>query len=459
MTPTPHQLEQLHRATSRGNVGLLLGSPGTGKTFVAAHFVSAQAERIGYTKICAVAQTGKASVRLTDSFQANGVPLRAKTIHSTLKVSSSDRNDGWAFEHGRHNPLPYSLIVVDESSMIDTSLMASLFAARPRGCRMLLLGDTNQLPPVGHGRPLYDMIAAGVPFGELTEIHRNAGGIVQACKDMKEGRRFECGGNLHHLDERTPEGIRRRTLALLAELERGGLDPAWDCQVVVAVNRKSPLSRRDINQELQRQLNTAEPVPHSPFRLGDKVVCLRNGYYPPANVDGYQEQLPDDSESCETTTNERGEIYVANGNIGRVVVAEPRYMEVQLSAPTRFVRIPRGQQEESENGDGEGGEGNDSDSGQKGIGGCSWDLAYALSCHKMQGDEIPVIIPMVDEFTGARRLYSKEYWITAISRGKSDCYLVGDIETVHATSRHEAIKKRRTFLKELIRERLALHGV
>lgn len=427
-----HQGINLGLATKSGAVGILGGSPGTGKTYTAAAYIKLLIDHFGHDCIAVAAPTGKAAVRISEAMAMYGIPIRARTIHSLLRVEKAD-SGGWSFTHGRDNPLPFRFIVLDEGSMVDTDLAASLFAARARGSYVLIVGDVNQLPPVGHGAPLRDMIAAGLPYGELTEIHRNDGGIVQACADMRDGKVFKCDGNLHHRPAGKPESQVESMLEILA----GEIDPVWGCQVLVAVNKKSKLSRKDLNKTLQNQLNVNPIIDGTPFRLADKVVNTKNGYYPPANKDAIV--------SDEVATNEGGDIYVANGELGEVVLVEPKYLEVNLSSPSRMIRVPRGGGDKAED-DGEGGDEESSGTG------CNWDLAYALSVHKSQGSEWPTVVVMVDDYPGAKKICDRAWIYTAISRAKKDCYLVGSKATADRFCRVNNIAKRKTFLTHLIQE-------
>lgn len=445
-----HQVEQLRRATTR-NLGILGGSPGTGKTFTAAQLIAALAEVVGINQIAAAAPTGKAAVRLTEAMQSYGIGLVARTIHSLLKVESSG-DDGWSFAFNRSNPLPFKVIVVDEASMIDTDLAASLFAARARGTLMLVIGDVNQLPPVGHGAPLRDMIAAGVPYGELKEIRRNEGGIVQACADIRDGKAFKCEGNLRLIGACDPKSQREVMLAVVEESARQfGVDPVWGVQVLCAVNRKSELSRRELNKLLQLHLNPNPVVGGSPFRLRDKVVNTKNGWFPLVEVAGKTEdgrvKLVDNDDNL--TVNANNQVYVANGELGEVVKVEPNYFNVQLTAPRRLVVVPRGKQQFN-NDDAAGDEdGNVEESTNTG---CDWELAYGLSVHKSQGSEFPVVIYMVDDSGGAKRVCTREHLYTGISRAKQCCVLIGKLSVAQGFCRRTAIDKRRTFLAQKIRE-------
>lgn len=428
-----HQREQYALATT-GRLGILCGSPGTGKTYVIAQVVKALL-RIGKVPIDTIAigaPTGKAAVRISEAMQAAGLPLRARTWHSLLGVGVDDETGTWGFQHNESNPWPYRVILGDESSMLDTTLMCSVFRARARGCHVLLVGDTNQLPPVGHGAPLRDMIAAEIPCGELREIKRNSGGIVESCASIRDGAKWDAGDNLIVV----PASGDSQAKAILDVIQRqpGEIDQVWDCQVIVAVNAKSPLSRKKINDLLQGELNPNPKIKGSPFRLDDKIVCLKNGKYTSIEAD-------DDAREG----SEGNEVFVANGEIGRVIEIEDKYLVARLTSPYRMIRIPRGKAGESARGD------ESRDDEKSAATGCDWDLAYAISCHKSQGSEFPIAIVALDEYPGARRVCSREWLYTAISRAKSRCYLVGKKSTADSMCRRIAIGKRKTLLKERIR--------
>ncbi|MDO8630131.1 MAG: AAA family ATPase, partial [Phycisphaerales bacterium] len=143
---TEHQRAELEKATC-GIVTVLAGSPGTGKTYCAAALIQAVIDEYGQDKVAVAAPTGKAAVRITEAIQRAGLNMKAVTIHSLLKVEASG-GDGFTFTHGREFPLPFQFVVIDESSMIDTTLMASLLSARGPRTHYLFVGDTNQLAPV-----------------------------------------------------------------------------------------------------------------------------------------------------------------------------------------------------------------------------------------------------------------------------------------------------------------------
>jgi len=149
---TPHQHDRVGVAL-QGPVGILAGTPGTGKTFALAQIVKYLACRFGIDTIAVCAPTGKAAVRITSALLHCAIDRKAKTIHRTLGVGRNGHDgDGWGFKHTAANPLPYKFVIVDESSMIDTDLMAALMLACAPGTHVLLVGDPYQLPQLGMAR-------------------------------------------------------------------------------------------------------------------------------------------------------------------------------------------------------------------------------------------------------------------------------------------------------------------
>lgn len=424
---TDHQRTELGKAMQTP-IGVLGGSPGTGKTWSVAQLVkSVLAEgKIGLADIAVAGPTGKSAVRVTEQLVAASIPLKARTWHSHLGIGATNPDTGeQGFLHNRANPWRYKLMIGDESSMNDLSIFAATLAARPHGCHMLLVGDVYQLPPVGPGAPLRDLIASQtVGYGELREIKRNSGGIVEACAAIRDGEPWGEGDNLHILETQSDhiqhilKTLRRHT---------GQYDPIWDCQILTAVNDRSQLSRKILNRVLQDELNPGKKLDGTPFRLGDKVVCLKNGRYTAmdADLDARQE-----------TEGDSQEVYVANGEIGKVVRFDEKSIEVELSAPYRLVRVPLSKSNDKE-GDGE----------SKGAG-CNWDLAYALSVHKAQGSEFPIAIGVLDPYPGARRICDRSWLYTNISRAREHCYLVGQKAIADSMCRRTMIHKRKTLLRE-----------
>lgn len=451
-----HQRDQ-YALAARGSLAVLGGRPGTGKTFSLARILSA----IPSGRSAVAAPTGKAAVRITESLQSAGVQgMRATTIHSLLGPSRDEDSGQWSFEHNEENPLDLDWIFVDESSMCDTPLAASLLEARKPGCRIMLIGDVNQLSPVGYGAPLRDLITVGVPYGELTEIRRNAGRIVRCCHGIIDRHRFEPSPavnltaespeNLLHVERREPGG-QIDAIKTMLERFRGGMelsvrksdgsiekrrvDPVWDCQIIVPVNEKSPLGRIALNKVLQGFLNPAgETVTGNQFRVGDKIVNGKNGWLPvetkiPKNIPGgpWNEIQKDQK------------VYVANGEQAKVLAVLPTYTVARLWLPDRIIRIPKGDSYESEDGETQ-------DTG------CNWELAYAVSCHKSQGSQWPVTITVADSFPGARMLCDRSWLYTALSRAETLGITVGQREVLDGMCKKSHLWNRKTFLVESIRE-------
>lgn len=163
--PSEHQRNELMKAL-QSPVGCFTGSPGSGKTHVFSYLIIAilQTFRGASIKVCA--PTGKAAIRCTESLRARRIPIKAKTIHSTLGIGRNGHDgDGWGFTHNAKNPLDCQFLFVDEASMLDAPLMASLLEACKPGTHVLFVGDTNQLPPVGHGSPFLDLIESAANGG------------------------------------------------------------------------------------------------------------------------------------------------------------------------------------------------------------------------------------------------------------------------------------------------------
>lgn len=437
---TEHQREQLKLATA-GPIGILGGSPGTGKTYTAARLIAVLAEQFGIDQIAAGAPTGKAAIRITELMNGYGLSLRARTWHSLLGIGQSAGDSGnWGFQHSESNPFRYRVLISDESSMLDTSLMSSILRARAVGTLLLLIGDVNQLLPVGHGAPLRDMIAAGLPYGELREIKRNSGGIVESCAAIRDNKRWSAGDNLHVVELSNPEQQLKSLVATIRTATEQGLDPIWDVQTVVAVNAKSLLSRKAVNELLQKELNpdSASRTKGCSFAIRDKIVNSKNAFF------RLVDEHATDTEAEESERNEQGEVFCANGELAEVLQVEEKFFVARLKAPPRVIRIPRGRAAAvEENGQA------DSENATPSTG-CSWDLGYALSVHKAQGAEFPWTIVMLDEYPGARMVCTREWIYTALSRAKSRCIVIGKKSVAESMCRKVGIDKRKTFLRELI---------
>lgn len=434
----PHQRGELAKAT-RGAVGCLTGTPGTGKTKTLSELAKAIVQSRGPGRVAICCPTGKAAVRCSELMALAGLNITARTIHSTLGVVASD-GEGMRFQHDESGPLPVEFVIVDEASMVDTWLMGSLLRACSPGTHVLLVGDTNQLLPVGHGAPLRDFIRAGVPTGELTEIHRNSGRIVEACKEIRFTGKFEfssswdieAGHNLVIQDCRNPEQIALRLESILKQVRASGkYDMNWDVQVITPVRKSGPLSVASINSRLRDLLNPdGYRVDGNPFRVRDKIICLSNGWVPAVDK---EDPLAD----------HKGRIYCANGELAEVIEVLPKLTIAELQNPYRRVKIPMGKQ--SANGI------TDNESESKSDKGCDWDLASALTCHRAQGSEFPLVIVIGDPSGAASRICDRSYFYTAVSRAKRGAIYLGTRQTVEDWCRYVSLDQRKTFLAERLR--------
>lgn len=458
--PSEHQVERLKRAT-RMPVGLLLGGPGTGKSHITAYLLREVIAEHGQSSILACAPTGKAAVRMTQAFALAGLSLAATTIHRTLEIGRNGHDgDGWGFTRNRNNPLDAKFIVADESSMDDCDLLADLLDAVPNGGHILLIGDPYQLPPVGHGAPLRDLIAAGVPHGELTEVRRNAGQIVHACVRIKNGESFEYSTeidldlhpsrNLQFIHAKDDKAAVDALIATLKNMKR--FHPVWQTQVIVARNKAGDLSRKVLNEKLHPLLNPdGHSVAGNPFKVGDKIICTRNSRMhrvEPIYSRRFQDRIDDADEAISRDAvnydvvrdfdNNPEETYVANGEIGRVVAIAAKLTIARFSEGEFLVKIPMGKQKDDDE------EGGEESSGR----GCNFDHAYAVTCHRMQGSEVPCAITMGDEQGGM--IANREWLYTAMSRPSKLNILIGKMSTFDKMRGRVGLSKRKTFLNDLV---------
>lgn len=419
-----HQKAELSKATT-GRLGILTGTPGTGKTYATAQLIKAaiDQQRVQPADIIVGAPTGKAAVRMTEALAAVGVPVEARTWHSLLKVMGDDLSGA---AHGPGCPWNARLVIGDESSMPDLSLMHAVFSAIPEHACTLLVGDPYQLPPVGTGAPFRDLIrCCRLPHGQLTEVQRNGGAIVQACAMIQKGQPWSTGDNLS-IAECDPAVMLDEVIAAIERYTVQGYHPVKHMQVLVPVNTRSPISRHIVNQRLQRYLRIDSAIGNQPFVVGDKVVCTKNGKYVCSDV-------------------QIGQIRVANGELAVVKVIEPKRMVVQLMVSGLEITVPTGKQSL----------GDDSIWNT----GCHFDLAYAISGHKSQGSEWPVTIVIADPSPASMRVCSREWIYTAFSRGKEHCHVIGTQKTINQMCRKQAISVRKTLLTESVTEQHAIDVV
>lgn len=411
---TPHQRQKMSECLSH-EFSIFGGGPGTGKTYCSARVVAACIKDVGAENVALITFTGKAAVRSTEVMYANGVNHRCVTAHSVIF------NEDWRPAY----------LIIDEPSMIDAELMGMIMARIPDHCRVLLVGDVRQLPPVGRGAPLRDMIDAGIGFVELTETARNEGGIVRACKQIVQGKLPDFSAKLfdpHPTDDNCAFWKANSYADLVMAIrdlegiiERQGHDPVRSLQVITALNTNGAMNRAAINHHFQSRY-TGVPKEGTRFNVGDKVICRKN-------------QIVD----AETEDGDTIQTRVANGDQGWVKSLHrgEKFTEyvVDLTSPFRRLSIReffnKRQQEEEE-----------SESAVE-----TWELAYAISCHSSQGSEYPFTLVTADDYPGAIRLSSREWWNTAVSRAKVGCLVVGSLAAVEAGIRKTSTRERRTLLK------------
>lgn len=422
---TPHQRACCRRAlTSR--VACLVGTPGTGKTYTTAAIVRELIRRHGVHRVAVAAPTGKAAVRITSALQAAGVQSPASTIHQLLEIGRNGHDgQGWGFQRNARNPLREQFVIVDEASMLDVDLAAAMLEAIPTNGHLLLVGDPYQLPPVGHGAPLRDMLASqGVPSAELTEIRRNAGMIVENCARMKAGKSLEFATiddwdadknrNHVHVEAIDTADILNMAIRVMAHLGVNYQETPRP-QFVAATNAV----RTELNSSLQSVYNLhGVRGQHSAFRVGDPIICTKNGAYVAADLDNGDEAY-----------------YVANGEIGTVVGFDAGNVLADFTEPRRSIRIPAGPRQRP---------------GESEPAAGDFDLAYCITGHKSQGSEWPVVIVVIESGFGARRVCSREWIYTAISRAKRLCVTIGRRGVLEQMARRPVLERRKTFLRELL---------
>ena len=457
-----HQKEKLGAALA-GPVGILSGKPGSGKTYTLSRLVKALVAQYGSLNVCVCCPTGKAAVRCKETLAGAGcAEVDPKTIHRTLGVTSADGE--WTFKHNEQDPLPYKFIIVDEASMVGLGLLRSLLAAMPRGCGLLLVGDVCQLPPVEWGSPLRDLTNL-LPTGILTEIRRNCGLIVKTCSAIVDGQPWQPAERIDLKAEDPvnlcliPAGKNHAAAKVCQLVEQLRDHSPWniltDVMVLTAVNKRSPVSRIELNKLLQPIMNpTGQGIPGSPFRIGDRVIQLKNGLVPSA-----VEKKDRKTGAMDWAADNETKFMVANGDIGVVLFAAERKTVVQFDSG-RTVIIFRGATAKDEDDDGKDGNGANDDSRTQT--GCDLVHAWAITTHKSQGSQWPIVIYVLDEYPGAsgqHGVMSREHLYTGISRASKATFLVGLKGIADSICHKQFIQRRKTFTKEILRDMAAKAGV
>jgi len=388
----PSQAEALRRALC-SRVLVITGGPGVGKTTLVNSILTLL--RAKQVKCLLCAPTGRAAKRLSES-----TGLEAKTIHRLLEYQNS------GFSRNASNPLDCDLLVADETSMMDVQLMSKLLQALPARAHLILVGDVDQLPSVGPGAVLGDIIRSGaVPVVRLTEIFRQASSsrIIVNAHRINSGAmpESEKDSDFFFIEREEPESVPATILELVAERipKKWKLDPRRDIQVLCPMNRGS-LGTAQMNRTLQERLNpkrNGDPSVEKfgwEFRVRDKVIQTRNNY---------------DKE-------------VFNGDIGEILKIDDFEREVLISFDGREVVYDFNELDEVS-------------------------LAYAITIHKSQGSEFPVVVmPLAMQ---QYLLLQRNLVYTGITRGRRLVVLVGQkkalqtaVRNVSAVRRYTALEKR-----------------
>jgi len=410
------------------NSGLLIitGGPGTGKTTTINTIIRYFEEQC--MEILLAAPTGRAAKRMTE---ATG--YEAKTIHRLLEltgVPGEGDTSGMHFERNEENPLDADVIIIDEMSMVDIQLMQSLLKAVNVGTRLILVGDVNQLPSVGPGNVLKDMIASECfNVVKLTHIFRQAAesDIIVNAHKINAGERVDLAKrskDFLFIRREQPDMIINAMITLMTQKLPGYVHAEpLDIQIMTPM-RKGALGVERLNTILQSFLNPPDKkkpekeVGGTIFRLGDKVMQIKNNYQMEWEVRN-KYGIP-----MEAGTG------IFNGDMG--VIREINLFTEELTVEFdegKMVEYSFKQLEELE-------------------------LAYAITIHKSQGSEYPaVIIPV---HSGPRMLMSRNLIYTAVTRARTCVCLVGLPETFHAMAENQVEQKRYSGLRERIEEIMKL---
>ncbi len=389
----PEQRQALESALTAPMV-VVTGGPGTGKTTLVRGLVTIL-ERKGLQPLLA-APTGRAAKRLEEATGA-----AARTIHRLLEFNPATGT----FARDRHFPLEADVVVVDEASMVDVELASSLLEAIPAGTRLVVVGDADQLPSVGPGSVLGDLILSGaVPVIRLRHVFRQAQRsliVVNAHRvnhgQMPEEAEGEELADYYFVAREAPEAAVDTVVELVARRipERFGFDPLDDVQVLTPMHR-GELGVANLNARLQQALNPAGQevqVGARSYRLGDKVMQLRNNY----------------------------DLDVYNGDLGRILAVDPEERQVVVRFDGRPVTVPADSLDD--------------------LG-----VAYACTIHKSQGSEYPAVVVVLHH--QHHIMLQRNLLYTALTRARRLVVVVGSRRALARAVRNATVRRRHTRLAE-----------
>ena len=402
------QLEAI-RAAAEGRVMIVTGGPGTGKTTTMSGILDLF-DRMKLTTLLA-APTGRAAKRLSEC-----TGRESSTIHRLLEAQFDPETGALCFFHDEDTPLRADAVVVDETSMVDILLMQSLLRALPRRCRLILVGDPDQLPSVGPGNLFSDLIRSGVARTvRLTEIFRQAREslIVMNAHAVNQGQLPDLSvknKDFFFMKRRSAESVVQTIQELCSHRlpKNMGIDPA-DIQVL-SPTRKNETGTRNLNRQLQAVLNPPDPSKKEKaygdflFREGDRVMQIRNNY--------------------DILWKKAGGIGsgagIFNGDIGKITAIDHQEELVTVVFDDREAQYDFSMLSELE-------------------------LAYAMTVHKSQGSEYRAVI--LTAWPGSRYLLTRSVLYTAVTRAKDLLIAVGNEEVIAAMVANDRQTRRYSGLK------------
>ncbi|SHN62772.1 exodeoxyribonuclease V alpha subunit [Butyrivibrio hungatei DSM 14810] len=415
------QRDAVLKSISNGVV-IITGGPGTGKTTTINTIIEYYASQ--GMDIMLAAPTGRAAKRMTET-----TGYEARTIHRLLEVSGQmddEKGSGVHFERNRDNPLEADAIIIDEMSMVDTHLFYSLLKALVPGVHLILVGDSSQLPSVGAGQVLSDLISSQkFPTIYLKKIFRQAeeSDIVMNAHRIHNGEKPVIDNkskDFFFLERNDSNVIYKHMVQLIRDKLPAYVDAGpYDIQVLTPM-KKGPLGAQQLNLVLQEYLNPPDPSKKEhtygdmTLREGDKVMQIRNNYQAEWEVVG-KYNVPIDSG-----------MGIFNGDMGIVKEINEYSQDLVVEFDEhRRVRYPFSELDELE-------------------------LSYAITIHKSQGSEYPaVILPLLG---GPRMLLNRNLLYTAVTRAKSTVCILGSSQTLMTMVDNEEQLRRYTGLSDRIKE-------